>query len=307
MTSNNNRVGVKPPIDVISESARPLTDGLTLKLKHIIDKYNFYPGVFYNEENINHRVRKCIPNLDNYDGIFLINDAPDVPIDGFKGVEVRPSITKGISDRQILFQYVDQSHIKQQKYLDHLLEPSISFSGDVIIMANGQFFPQQFPRYKGVITAASSRFITQFNMRITQFINGSFVPVSGSRCSDEEYWNLLANHPYGISARGWGNYNGRFYELMACGRIPIHIDTNAPLLFEHVIDWDDYICRVPYDQLNNFRDIVMNFHNQFTDDRSFRNHQDKIRKLFETYCSVDGYIKHFHLYDDQINKIIGAK
>ena len=55
---------------------------------------------------------------------------------------------------------------------------------------------------------------------------------------------------YVLCARGAGNFSIRFYETLALGRIPLYIDTNAPLPFEDSIDWDRYLVRVPIRKKN---------------------------------------------------------
>jgi len=299
----SNVILTKSSLDEIREGRKEVDHVLYLKLKDICDTYNFYPGVFYHEGNINEDgPMSRLKDLNKYDGFFMIVDAPDIPIQGFKGVELRPSITKGVSDNQLLFIYTDYSHLKQLKHLDFDDEPSVWFAGDFVIMENGQIFPQQNARYMSVVSLATCGLNTQIDLRMTQFIQGSFHHISGRRLNPSEYYHAMSQHPYGLAVRGWGNYSARFYELLASGRIPVHIDTGDPLPFENEIDWDQ--CIVNVNDLRNIRDDVNNFHNQFTDDKSFRQHQDKLVKLYHEYCSVDGYIKHFDYYEDDINRII---
>src|SRR4030095_15269602 len=60
-----------------------------------------------------------------------------------------------------------------------------------------------------------------------------------------EFLDNILGSDYVLCSRGFGNFSYRFYESLACGRIPVLIDTDCVLPFDFVIDWDAYCVRVP--------------------------------------------------------------
>ena len=64
----------KPPIFQLRELNAGWMNHLTTGVKSFIDSHNFYPSVFYNENDINHPIngiRYAVPDLDNYSGVFV--------------------------------------------------------------------------------------------------------------------------------------------------------------------------------------------------------------------------------------------
>ncbi len=298
----------KSHIYEIRKAMEPEMQKLTNGVSNFINKYKFYPKVFYNENDINHEtlgIRQAIPDLDDYPGIFIHQDAPDTPIDGYKGVEFRSSITKSIRDRtgakQLLWTVQDLTDKKPLLPSEFCENPSVQFCGTTVFLPNGQPFPQQLPRVNSIYALALSGLNTQINLKVQQFNQGKFIEISGAHLSDDQYWHQMQNHPYGLSVRGWGNWDYRMYELLVSGRIPVHISTDDELLFENMIDWPSFIVII-----NNLKDIkssVESFHSQFTDNRSLHNHQRKLIKLYHDYLSFPAFCRHFEdYYSDQLCK-----
>lgn len=64
----------KSHIYEIRNAMEPEMQKLTNGVSNFINKYKFYPKVFYNENDINHEtlgIRQAIPDLDDYPGIFI--------------------------------------------------------------------------------------------------------------------------------------------------------------------------------------------------------------------------------------------
>nr|VFJ75353.1 MAG: Exostosin family protein [Candidatus Kentron sp. FM]VFJ75907.1 MAG: Exostosin family protein [Candidatus Kentron sp. FM]VFK23122.1 MAG: Exostosin family protein [Candidatus Kentron sp. FM] len=95
---------------------------------------------------------------------------------------------------------------------------------------------------------------------------------------------------YVLCARGAGNFSIRFYETLALGRIPLYIDTNAPLPFEDRIDWDRYLVRVPVRKQNESGDILLDFHRRHRGP-AFRKLQEDIRSLWCSYFEPDAFFR----------------
>jgi hypothetical protein len=60
-----------------------------------------------------------------------------------------------------------------------------------------------------------------------------------------EAFELMARSRFVLSPRGIGPTSRRFFEILAFGRIPIHVSDSAKLPLETMIDYDDLVIRVP--------------------------------------------------------------
>lgn len=297
----------KDIFDIRKDMAGPM-ESLRLGLEGFIHDRGFYPNVFYNENDINDSfrgIRMAIPDLDDYPGIFIHQDAPDTPITGYKGIEFRSSITKSIRDhfgaKQLLWTVQDLTHLGPLSDPIYDPTPSVQFCGTIVFMQNGQPFPQQEPRLKSVMSAGTCGLVTQMNVKYQMFKNGAFIEIGGKNLPTEHYWNLMQDHLYGLSVRGWGNWDYRFYEMMASGRIPVHVSTDDELLFEREIPWEDLIVIV--DDLGQTKEKVEEFHSQFSDDRSVCAHAKKLRKTYHDWLSFPAFCNRFEkYYEEELNK-----
>jgi len=298
----------KPLIFQLRELNAGWMNKLTTGVKSFIDSHNFYPSVFYNENDINHPIngiRYAVPDLDNYSGVFVHQDAPDTPIAGFNGIEFRSSITKTIriitKAKQLLWTVQDLTHLKPLTPSDYHETPSVQFCGTAVKRADGSVFTQQVQRFNALQALKESGLEHEINLKIQRFDSGKFILESGTYLSDEQYWKQMEVHPYGLSVRGWGNWDYRMYEMLASGRIPVHINTDDELLFENWIDWDEFIVVV-----NNpakMKAAVEEFHSQFTDNKSLRHHQKQLIKLYHEFLSFPAFCKWFgEYYEDDFRK-----
>lgn len=299
----------KPPIFTLREQNQPWMDKLTAGVSDFIARNNFYPSVFYNENDINHPfggIRYAIPNLDKYSGVFVHQDAPDTPIDGFKGVEFRSSITKSwakMTGNQLLWTVQDLTHLPPLPPSEYHDEPSVQFCGTAVLRSDGTPFPQQYPRFVALDALEKSGLDTEINLKVQRFDAGKFIEVSGNHLSDEQYWKQMEMHPYGLSVRGWGNWDFRMYEMLSTGRIPVHVSTDDELLFERDIPWNEYMVIV--DDIRQIRQTVTEFHSQFTDSRSLAAHQKKLTKIYREYLSFPAFCKRFEeYYEEDIRRIL---
>jgi hypothetical protein len=60
-----------------------------------------------------------------------------------------------------------------------------------------------------------------------------------------EAFELMLQSKFVLSPRGVGPTSRRFYEILAHGRIPIHVSDSARLPLESVIEYDRFVIRVP--------------------------------------------------------------
>lgn len=116
----------------------------------------------------------------------------------------------------------------------------------------------------------------------TDFIHRSKYRAGAQTTAQKEittaaFFKNLNNSPYTFCLRGAGNFSIRFYESLACGRIPVLVDTDVQLPLESIIDWDHHICRV------NVQDTIveklLEFHKKL-DQKSFIALQKSNRNLF---------------------------
>lgn len=301
-------VQVKKDIfDIRRDMAGPM-ESLRLGLEGFILDHGFYPQVFYNENDINDSfrgIRMAIPDLDEYPGVFIHQDAPDTPVAGYSGIEFRSSISKSIREhtgaKQLLWTVQDVRNLPLLPASEYDPSPSVQFCGTTVLMENGQPFPQQMPRLQTVYALGVSGLKTQINLKIQQFVQGQFIEVRGQHLSDEGYWGMMQEHPYGLSVRGWGNWDYRFYEMLASGRIPVHIETDDELLFEREIPWDDLIVKVkPGDDL---KEKVDAFHSQFSDNKSLAAHQKKLHQIYHDWLSFPAFCHRFEkYYEEELGK-----
>lgn len=136
----------------------------------------------------------------------------------------------------------------------------------------------------------------EFNDRVTthfiyrdQYRAGATSKQERETTTNEFYKNLIES-PYTFCLRGAGNFSIRFYESLACGRIPVLVDTDVALPLEHNMNWDAHICRVsPY---KNISEQLIDFHKNL-DKNSFVKLQRSNRALYENqlvrhhfFCSL---------------------
>ena len=100
---------------------------------------------------------------------------------------------------------------------------------------------------------------------------------SGSEQELNEYRTHLERCTYILCPRGTENYSFRIYEALSAGRIPIIIDTDVVLPKE--INWDRVSLKVPYDSLDQLREIVLR-------DYETRSESDFVKRQNEAFLSI---------------------
>jgi hypothetical protein len=140
---------------------------------------------------------------------------------------------------------------------------------------------------------ASNALETHFIYRDT-YRAGAKTPLALEQTT-QAFFDNINSTPYTFCMRGAGNFSARFYEALACGRVPVLVDTDVVLPLESHIPWNSHICRI----LPN-KDIVeclLAFHQQF-DAVSFKRLQESNRALYEQtllrhhyFCAVHNLLK----------------
>jgi len=93
------------------------------------------------------------------------------------------------------------------------------------------------PRVKTLQTIYNSPFITSNFIIRDQFWGGR--PHAPDLVND--FLGNISNSHFTVCNRGAGNFSMRFYQTLACGRIPALVNTDLLLPFAETIDWDSVI------------------------------------------------------------------
>jgi len=105
-----------------------------------------------------------------------------------------------------------------------------------------------------------------------------------------EYLENLLGSPYALCVRGRGNYSLRFYEAMCCGRIPVFVNTDCVLPFEHMVNWKDYCVWVEERDIPHIGEILADFHANISSVR-FKELQLACRRLWLDYLSPESFMR----------------
>lgn len=106
----------------------------------------------------------------------------------------------------------------------------------------------------------------------------------------EEYIHNIVSADYAIVTRGAENLSYRLYEVLSCGRVPVFIDTDCVLPYDHIVDWRQYMVWVDRNDIASIADRIVEFHNSMTSER-FMQLQRSIRRLYEEWISPVGFFR----------------
>ncbi len=81
------------------------------------------------------------------------------------------------------------------------------------------------------------RFVIRDKYRVGHAGNEALPPKS---IIAQEFVNNIVDTDYTLCIRGYVNWSYRFYETLACGRIPVFVNTECKLPFDDSIDWKKY-------------------------------------------------------------------
>ncbi|MEZ5353549.1 MAG: exostosin family protein [Bryobacteraceae bacterium] len=141
------------------------------------------------------------------------------------------------------------------------------------------------------ILAADSRLETRFHASRRAFRR--IDPTGDPEWRNEQislfYKNVL-NSDYTVCVRGYGNWSIRFYETLACGRIPVFVDTDC-VLPEAGVDWKRFCVHVDRNNIESLPDRILEFHERMSPEQ-FLARQQECRHLWETRLSRHGFLSH---------------
>jgi Exostosin family len=109
------------------------------------------------------------------------------------------------------------------------------------------------------------------------------------------FYSNIYETDYTLCLRGYGNWSYRFYETLACGRIPVFIDTDCVLPLSAKIDWKKHCVWIDQSELKYIGEKIADFHSSLSPDK-FVEQQIANRKLWEEHLTLKGFTNHFQEY-----------
>jgi hypothetical protein len=105
----------------------------------------------------------------------------------------------------------------------------------------------------------------------------------------------IVESDYTLCVRGIGNNSIRFFETLCCGRIPVFVNTNSVLPFDHLINWKELCVWVEEKDIDRIGEKVAEFHNKISEE-DFIALQHQLRQIWEEYLSPLGFFRNIHLF-----------
>jgi hypothetical protein len=96
------------------------------------------------------------------------------------------------------------------------------------------------------------------------------------------FLDCLRESQYSLCVRGRGNFSYRFYETLAMRRIPLLLDTNCVLPFDHELNWDDLVVRVDAEAVTDMARLLLEFHTGSTNTQ-LGDMQDRGAEVWQNY------------------------
>lgn len=111
----------------------------------------------------------------------------------------------------------------------------------------------------------------------------------------QKFYNNILESDYVLCLRGYGNWSYRFYETLACGRIPVFVNTECVLPAESKIDWRQYCVWIDISEIKYIGEKIADFHNSLSPCQ-FIELQAACRRLWEEQLTPEGFMNHFQNY-----------
>ena len=119
--------------------------------------------------------------------------------------------------------------------------------------------------------------------------NGFWAPGVPKEKAIADFNQNIRESMYGFCCRGAGNFSYRFGEVLSHGRIPVLVDTDCVLPYEHLIDWNKHAIIV--NENDDIANVIIEFHKN-TNEETLIDMQKQNRKLWEEYFTPLSFIKH---------------
>ncbi len=110
------------------------------------------------------------------------------------------------------------------------------------------------------------------------------------RIAREDFVRNVTNSDFTLSPKGDGNYSLRFFDTLSLGRIPVLIDTFCVLPMEEKINYDEFIVRVNYKDIEKTPGIIKSFYDGLSSEE-FKAKQMKARQIFEDFLKQESFLR----------------
>jgi hypothetical protein len=111
----------------------------------------------------------------------------------------------------------------------------------------------------------------------------------------KKFVDNIIESDYTLCVRGIGNNSIRFYETICCGRIPIFVNTDSVLPFEHLINWKSLCVWVDEKDIDNIAEVVANYHDRISE-AEFMERQVRLRNIWKQFFSPEGFFNKMELF-----------
>jgi uncharacterized protein YggL (DUF469 family) len=112
----------------------------------------------------------------------------------------------------------------------------------------------------------------------------------------------IFNSDYTLCVRGIGNNSVRFYETLCCGRIPIFVNTDSVLPFDHLINWRELCVWVDEKDIDNIGEVVANYHKRISA-QEFMELQVRLRNIWKQFFSPEGFFNNMDAFIDKTHAL----
>jgi hypothetical protein len=133
----------------------------------------------------------------------------------------------------------------------------------------------------------------------TRFVSRTKHTANSARVGVEEstrvFFENIYETDYTLCVRGFGNWSYRFYETLACGRIPVFVDSDCVLPLDSRIDWKKYCVWVDQSEVHLIGEKILEFHSTLSP-TDFVDLQSECRKLWQEQLSPQGCMENIHFY-----------
>lgn len=153
-----------------------------------------------------------------------------------------------------------------------------------------EFFPSTFKRGKILNTLEKSDSLKCNFILRDQYRAGATTEENRARTEREFFHNIFENL-YTFCMRGTGNFSIRFYETLACGRIPVVIQTD----FRFPLPWLPWKDHCVITSPEKIEEDLINFHNSHSEEK-LQSTQLRNRNLWQKYLSREGFFIELHSY-----------
>jgi hypothetical protein len=263
-----------------------------------------FPHEYAREDDVDEKLRNALEMGKNFGKKLLLfyNADDDRPIQGDGLIIFRTSFyasTAAANEFSIpgwSADFADAYFSGKPPLIAYSLTPSVSYCGyvDYVQLSWKQRLRNFSVRNKPLAEVLRGRAVRALKSK--RDVQCSFMIRNGFWAAGEhdkqkardEYAANMAGAGYALVCRGGGNFSYRLYEAMSLGRIPVFIDTDCVLPFTDDIHWDEFMVRIPVQQVDQIGAKLLAFHRKLSAD-DFMKLQHSIRSVYTDYISPRGF------------------